>query len=123
MKQFGLVLLAFLALGAAGCSRTKVVPQNEAHMGSASFLTALVSVKAGQPVKFINNPNTATHILVIGSNGTWVADPNAPSQLNSQSGMMIPTATEMDVIFPNAGTYTITCTIHPQMLLTVKVNP
>lgn len=123
MKRFGIVLLIVLAMGAAGCSRTKVVPQNEAHMSGNSFLEASVTVKAGQPVKFINNPNTATHVLVVGSNGIWAADPNAPAKLNVQSGMDITAGTEIDVVFPTAGTFTVTCTVHPTMLLTVKVTP
>ena len=123
MKQLGIVLLLVLAMGAAGCSRTKVVPQNVASMAGSNFTVSTVTVKAGQAVKFINATGGSTHILVVGGNGAWTADPNAPTQLNSSSGQSITGGQEQDIIFPTAGTFTITCTVHPYMLLTVTVKP
>jgi plastocyanin len=122
MRRLGIILLMVLAVGGTGCSRTKVIPVDEAHMTGSSFLQTAVKIKAGSPVKFIDPVGAAEHILVVGSNGQWQTDPNAPDKLNVATGMPIQPGQEIDVVFPNPGTYTITCTIHPSMLLTVTVT-
>jgi len=123
MKRVGIVALAVLALVAAGCSRTKIIPQDQAHMGGDNFVQQAVKVAAGKPIKFIDDPSGSPHVLVIGTNGTWQPNANAPSQLNNNTGLNISPGNEIDVVFPTAGTYTVTCKVHPAMLLTVTVNP
>lgn len=123
MKRIGVVALLMLALMAAGCSRTKIIPQDQAHMGGDNFVQTAVKVTAGKPVKFIDDAGGATHVLVIGTNGIWQANANAPTQLNNNTGLTIAPGNETDVVFPTAGTYTVTCKVHPAMLLTVTVNP
>ncbi len=123
MKRFGIAALVVLALFAAGCSRTKIIPQDQAHMGGDNFVQTAVKVAAGKPVKFIDDAGGAPHVLVIGTNGTWQANGNAPAQLNNNTGLNISPGNEIDVVFPTAGTYTVTCKVHPAMLLTVTVTP
>src|ERR1700682_3153565 len=117
--RMALILLAFLA---TGCSRVKIVPQDEAHMGSGNFVQVSVTIKAGQPVKFIDNGD-ATHILVVGNNGQWISNTQAPSDLNNAVGLTVAPGQEKDIVFGSAGTYQVTCTIHQSMLLSVTVTP
>jgi plastocyanin len=90
-------------------------------MGFTSFTgTTSVTIKAGQAVKF-DDSNGATHILVIGTNGMFHAQNGAPPELNSDSGTDFNGDTKT-ITFPTAGTYQITCKIHPSMLATVTVQ-
>jgi plastocyanin len=121
MKRVGIVALTLLALVAVGCSRTKVVPHNEAHMSGSSFLQSSVTVKAGQPVKFIDGPEVE-HKLVVGTDGKLASVDGAPSQLTDSAGMAINPGQEIDVVFNTPGTYPVTCTIHPSMQISVTVT-
>jgi plastocyanin len=121
MKRLGIVLLALLMLGATGCSRIKLVPLDQAHMQGASFSTTTAKIKAGTKLKFIND-STVTHILVVGDQGKWTSTPGAPSELDNSNGQLVSGGQEIDIVFPTAGTYTVTCTVHPAMLLTVTVQ-
>lgn len=123
MKRLLSSALLLLALLAVGCSRIKTVPLNEVHMSGSAFLSTTATVKAGQPVKFIDNADGATHILVVGTNGLFAADPDAPTQLNTDTGTTINAGQENDIVFPKAGTFAVTCKIHPAMQLAVTVTP
>lgn len=122
MKYLGIIVLLLVTLGATGCSRVSAAPTDEVHMGTSTFTQPKASIKAGQKVKFIDDPGAA-HVLVIGSGGGWVADPNAPAQLNNNDGMAIGSQQEIDVTFPTAGTFNVTCKVHPAMQLVVTVSP
>ena len=92
-------------------------------MGVSSFSgNASVTIKAGQGV-VLDDTNGGTHDLVIGTHGQFVAQAGAPAQLNNQSGIAFDAGTKMTVTFANAGTFHITCTIHPSMQATVTVTP
>jgi plastocyanin len=127
VKKRALLALAMLAVlvMATGCSRVAIIPQNELHMGGSFFKETKASIKAGQVVKFIDDADGATHILVVGSGGKYQPMPGAPAQLvvtATTQGMQINAGQEIDVTFAQAGTYTITCTIHPAMLATITVT-
>ncbi len=92
-------------------------------MNGDAFLQTTATVHAGQMVKFIDDPGAATHILVTGLNGEYAPSDSAPDQLNTANGMNINAGQEIDVKFPNAGTFQVTCKIHPAMELTVTVLP
>ena len=115
--------MLLLALLAVGCSRVKSVPLDEVHMSGSAFLNTTATVKAGQPVKFIDNADGATHILVVGTNGLFATDPDAPTQLNADAGTTINQGQEIDITFAKAGTFAVTCKIHPAMQLSVTVTP
>ncbi len=126
MKRLAIALLLLAALAAAGCSRVKFTPQNEVHMGPSTFVNTTATVAAGGVIKFIDDSTGATHILVVGSNGVYQPATGAPTQLvktAAYGGLMINQGQEIDVTFPTAGTYTITCTIHASMLATITVTP
>ncbi len=122
MKRLTAIIILAACIAFVGCSRTKIVPLDEAHMSGAAFLQSSVTVKAGQPVKFIDNPDGAQHILVGGTNGSDAPPQRAPDQL-PVAGLTITPGTTDQIVFATAGTYTVTCTIHPSMLLTVNVTP
>jgi plastocyanin len=79
-----------------------------------------VTIKAGQAVTFKSN---GTHDLVIGTHGQFMAETGAPSELNSSSGVAFSPGDSTPIVFPNAGTFNITCIIHPSMQATVTVTP
>jgi plastocyanin len=82
-----------------------------------------VTIKAGQAVLFDDPTGSGgTHDLVIGHNGQFSAMSGAPSELNSATGMLISPGQQQAITFAKAGTYPITCTIHPSMQVTVTVT-
>jgi plastocyanin len=92
-------------------------------MGLQSFSNARVTIKAGQAVTFNDPADTGNvHNLVTGSNGQFSAEAGAPSQFASASGVNFVPGQTMNIVFPTAGTYKITCTIHPGMEATVTVT-
>lgn len=122
MKRWALLVCLCVALGAAGCSRVKQVAQNQVHMGGASFKQSTATVKAGQAVVFTDDPDGAGHFLVIGDNGQYIPAAGAPTDLTG-TGLQFAVGDTKNVVFATAGTYTVTCTIHPGMLVTITVTP
>ena len=92
-------------------------------MASRSFSVSSATVKAGKAVTF-DDPASGggVHNLVTGSNGTFKAEAGAPSQFATATGVSFSPGTTMSIVFPTAGTYTITCTIHPSMEATITVT-
>jgi plastocyanin len=93
-------------------------------MGAFSFSHNTATVKAGQAVKF-DDPASGggTHNLVTGHGGIFAAQTGAPSEFATSSGLSFSAGDSKSVVFPTAGTYTITCTIHASMLATITVTP
>ncbi len=94
------------------------------EMGSFSFTSGTsITIKAGQSVTF-DDPSSSggTHDLVTGTNGKFAAAAGAPSEFSSSSGIMFNPGDNKSITFPTAGTYQITCTIHPSMLATITVT-
>lgn len=89
-------------------------------MGTSSFTgNTDVTIKAGQSVTFVSN---GFHNLVIGSHGHFQSVQGAPTNLNSSGGVSFTAGDSMIITFANAGTFPITCTIHPMMQATVTVT-
>jgi plastocyanin len=83
-----------------------------------------VTIKAGQAVKFVDPVGAGgLHFLVTGTNGRLTPMPGAPAVLSTPNGMTINAGDSKTVTFANAGTFMITCTIHPYMEVTVVVTP
>ena len=80
-----------------------------------------VTIKAGQQVTFDDSAG-GTHVLVIGSGGQFKAQSGAPAELNNANGVAFTPGDTKQITFPTAGTYKITCKIHPSMLATVTVT-
>jgi plastocyanin len=83
-----------------------------------------VTVKAGQAVKFVDPAGTGgLHYLLTGTKGSLTPMPGAPAVLSTPNGMAINAGDTKSITFANAGTFMITCTIHPYMEVTVVVTP
>ena len=93
-------------------------------MAPTSFSgSTIVSINAGQSVIF-SDPATSggTHDLVTGTHGMFTAEPGAPSEFSSSDGIAFSPGDSKTIVFPTAGTYKITCTIHPSMQATITVH-
>lgn len=119
-----LPLLLLLALGLAACGGATAnpnAPANEVDMGTANFAQTSRTISAGQSIHFVDEQSGTMHILCIGKNGHCDASAKGPQDLVGQGFTIQPGQTH-DVQFTTAGTYRITCTIHPNMNLTVTVH-
>jgi plastocyanin len=119
------VLIALLAL--AGCGKGGPTPPggggNEVDMASVTFVQSTLTVKAGTAVKF-NDP-TATgnlHILCFGNNQICKANAQGPADLNANAGVTFNAGDSKSYTFATAGTYEVTCTVHPNMDVTITVQ-
>ncbi len=123
-------LLLILTLGVAACGQTSSSPSgnaqggaaaNEVDMGVANFMQSSVTIDKGRSVHFVDQQSGAAHILCVGKDGTCDTGTSAPKVL-ANPGFTIQPGQSQDVRFDRAGTYTITCTLHPTMNMTVTVN-
>jgi plastocyanin len=73
------------------------------------FSSAELTVTKGQVVIFMNNDTTSHNIMVVGEG------------LSINGGLQSP-GTEFRVPFSKAGTYAVSCGIHPKMKLTITVK-
>lgn len=114
--------LMALALVGCGGSSTTGGASNELDMGPSDFTQSSVTLSAGQPLHMVDSRDSGgTHMLCIGQNGICDANPMGPSELHSP-GMTFNPGTTKDIAFSTAGTYHITCTIHPNMNVTITVQ-
>jgi len=93
------------------------------RMGSVNFTVGNATVKAGQAVMFVDPTSGGIHHLVTGHNGTFTAEAGAPSQFATADGVSFSPGDTTSITFPTAGSYDITCTIHPLMKATITVTP
>ena len=130
MRRMGVVLpplLLLLALGLTACGGTSGAgtnpnaPANEVDMGPANFVQTSRTISAGESIHFVDDPSGTMHILCIGNDGSCDPNVHGPQDLTGQ-GFTIQPGQSHDVRFDAAGTYPITCTIHPSMNLTVTVR-
>lgn len=153
MRRFSIasIAIAMLLLAACGTSSTSAAGNAPTasptastptiKMDSGDFIgnTALI-IKAGQsvtfdfpmPAAFSSSLTTAAalspgggsgHILVTGTHGAFQAIAGAPSEFATASGLFVHIGQKQTVTFPHAGTFPITCTIHPMMQATITVMP
>ena len=78
-------------------------------LAGGQFTPRSISIPAGTTVTFTD---TGGHTVTEGSNGTAVEDP-----IVDETG-----GADIEVTFEEAGTYSITCRIHPGMNMTVTVQ-
>lgn len=83
-------------------------------ISGSAFSPASITVAFGDPINFKNNDGF-DHRIVVGENGTEVADP-AFEAISMGSGDQT-----HDIRF-SPGTYDLTCTIHSSMNMTVTVT-
>jgi len=134
MKKFLLLTLAGLAtlLLLTACIAGEDAQSGQAQSGDATVVHSLqnntfdptsISIKKGTRIKFSDVSQTGSlHILVIGFDGQEESLPGAPgfggfagTRLNRGENWISPP-------WNTAGTYHVTCTVHPLMNLTVIVT-
>lgn len=120
------IILAFLLLTftLAGCGGSSGGggAGNELDMGGSSFIQTSITLSAGQALHMVDAQDTGgTHTLCLGENGTCDTSASGPAELKGP-GMSFSPGTTKDVTFSTAGTYHITCTIHPSMNVTINVQ-
>jgi plastocyanin len=113
----GLAVALLVLVGCGGAAA------NEVDMGVASFQQSTVTIKAGQAVHFVDPASGGTHVLCVGRDLMCVPQSGAPAALNTSQGLIFNTGDVRDIVFPNPGTYNVVCTIHPNMEITVIVQP
>jgi plastocyanin len=135
MRKYTIMLLLAIPLIAAACGTAATAggtapggPGTGAAtvtMNATNFVpnNHAVTIKSGQAVTFVDPMTTGGfHILVVGTNGTYKATAGAPAALNVATGLQINAGDTKAITFPTAGTYQITCTIHPYMQVTITVS-
>jgi plastocyanin len=116
----GLVVLLTLVL--AACNVNAGSGSATISLGASSFTgTTNVTIKAGESVTF-DDSSGGTHHLVTGTNGQFTAVSGAPSEFSTSAGLDLASGDKKTITFPTAGTYQITCTIHPSMQAMITVT-
>ncbi|HEV2237081.1 MAG TPA: plastocyanin/azurin family copper-binding protein [Ktedonobacterales bacterium] len=116
----GGAVLAAALLALPGCGGPAA---NEVDTRLVSFARSSVTITHGEAVRFVSsNQSGGVHVLCIGHGLTCMPQPSAPAELNTTTGLDIEPGSEHDIIFPNAGTYHVICTIHPNMEMDVIVK-
>ncbi|MSQ01296.1 MAG: methylamine utilization protein [Myxococcales bacterium] len=102
-KSQAVCMLLGLALPAvAGEPVTTITQVNK------TFSSLALAIKVGETIRF-SNADTVTHNLFLKAEGIALNALQEPGN-------------EVDVVFPNAGKYTVRCAIHPQMTFAVTVE-
>jgi plastocyanin len=113
-----LLLTPVVLLALAACATAT----NEVDMGVASFRQSSVTIKVGEAVHFVDPASGGTHVVCVGKDLACIPQPGAPAALDTTAGLQFNTGDTRDVVFPNAGTYTVVCIIHPGMVVTIVVQ-
>ena len=85
----------------------------EVRIVNSAFRPGDLTVNVGDEVAFIND-DTFTHTITEGTDGDAVDDPIVDEEVSGRG--------EVRVTFDEAGTYDITCEIHPTMHVTITVE-
>src|SRR5262249_17362166 len=111
-----------LVLGLAACGQSQA-GANEVSMTVANFTTSALTIKVGQTVQFTDPVATGgMHVVCLGSDGTCQAGAPGPFALQGEGFTINAGDSAKSVTFATAGTYKITCSIHPNMNLTVALQ-
>ena len=128
MKKLALVMIIALALTwLISCDSTSTTVTsnnpNTVRMEGTSFNISSITISKGSTITFLDDPNNgALHILVVGQDGQQNSEQGA-ADFGGLSGQKVEIgSTWTTPPWNTAGTYHITCTVHPLMNLTVKVT-
>ena len=114
------VLLCALAL--AGCGQGAAAA-NEVSMTATDFAPSAVTIKVGEAVHFTDPIATGgMHVICLGKDGSCDKSAQGPQALRGEGFTINAGSAANDVTFDTAGSYKITCSIHPNMNLTVTVQ-
>lgn len=125
-----LPLLLVLALAIVGCGEaTSPAGGNggsyatpDVTMGQFDFDHHSLTIPAGTTVKFIDPASASMHILCVGHNGSCDESAPGPAELTGGKSIQIAPGDTKAVTFATPGTYTIACTLHSMMNLTITVQ-
>src|SRR5689334_15905488 len=101
------ILLISAALGLA--TGVAIAAEFEVHQSGKIFAPARLAIAKGSTVHFANDESYVHHAFV------------ETPQFTADTGD-IPPGESRDIVFSQAGTYTVACAIHPQMHMTVEVT-
>jgi plastocyanin len=111
-----LAIMAILLAACGGASESTPAGDGDGDatgemvsLAGGQFSPSTLTVAAGTTVTFTD---TASHTVTEGTDGVAVDDP-----IVDESG-----GSDIEVVFDEPGTYNITCTIHPEMNMTVTVE-
>lgn len=124
--------LALAAAAVAGCGKT---PQGSTtggggcsngtvDMTDVNFAIHTCTINAGSKLT-LNDPTAGggIHFICFGTNQKCAANADGPAELNSTgNGVQFNPGDQKSYTFAKAGTYQITCTVHPNMDLTLTVK-
>jgi len=124
------VLLLVVGVSLLGCGKQPgvhtttgpSVPDTTVQLDPTNFVQTTRSIKAGQSLKFDDTVSGGgLHIICLGKDQTCDKSAEGPSDLMG-SGFTINPGDSKSVTFPTAGTFDITCSVHPNMNLVVTVS-
>ena len=121
MKRLALLALLMLLLPLlAACGNTSTTTIT---MGASTFGASSVTITAGATLTFTDDTKTGSmHLLVVGMNGTAQSETGAPD-FGAAGHAVQPGQNWTTPPWNQAGTYHVTCQIHPQtMNITVMVT-
>ncbi|MGH2518083.1 MAG: cupredoxin domain-containing protein [Ktedonobacterales bacterium] len=132
MKKLALAILPLaliVALALIGCGKTPGGGQTSTTavpgtvgMNPTNFVIHTVTIKAGTAVHFDDTVGGGgTHIICLGKDQQCDTSAQGPQAVMG-AGFTIQPGQTKDVVFPTAGTYQITCSVHQNMNLTVTVQ-
>ena len=122
-----LVLLMVVGIALLGCGKASgrqsvSVPDTTVQMNTDNFVQVTRTIKVGQTLLFSDTVGGGnTHVICLGHDMQCNAQAQGPSVLMSP-GFTIMAGGSKGITFLTAGTYQITCTLHPDMNLTVIVQ-
>lgn len=137
MKKFLIPVVTLLILGIAlvGCGKSPAGSgsttsggggggtSNEVDMAATSFVQQSINVTAGTEVKFVDPQGSGGyHVLCLGDHQACKSNADGPADLNSASGVVFNNGDTKSYTFAKAGTYIVTCTVHPGMDVTINVK-
>jgi plastocyanin len=128
MKKFALIItlamVLTLVIACSGISNTVTSNNpNTVRMEGAAFNISSITISKGSTITFLDDPNNgALHILVVGQNGQQESEQGA-TDFGGLAGERVDVGSTWTTSpWNTAGTYHVTCTVHPTMNLTVKVT-
>ena len=111
MNKLALLALLLTSLAACGGTNTTTIT-----MGATTFSTSSVTISSGATLTFTADATTGSmHLLVVGTNGTAHAEAGAPD-FGAAGHAVQPGQHWTTPPWTQAGTYHVTCQIHPQTM-------
>jgi plastocyanin len=122
-KMVFAVPLVVLGAVAPGLTNDTPLPSrpNVVGMAQESFDRQTITIRQGQHVEFVNNSNFL-HVLALGHNARVTNDPATPSFGADNVRSMPRGKPFVTGAWRTPGSFQLTCTLHPEMNMTVLVD-